>query len=117
MAAALPPLEPPGVRLRSHGLRAEPKVVVSVAGSIVSSGTSVLPMTMAPAARSRRTASASAPTGPACAAVPQVVASPATSTSSLIATGTPSSRRSSPALRRASAWSASTSARSARTTR
>ena len=48
-----------------------------------------------------------APCRPPCAAVPQAVTCPATSTSSLIATGTPSSGRSSPARRRASAWSAS----------
>ena len=48
------------------------------------------------------------------ASVPRAVASPATSVSSLIATGTPSSGRSSPARRRASAWSASASARSAK---
>jgi hypothetical protein len=45
------------------------------------------------------------------------VASPATSQSSLIAIGTPSSGRASPAFARASAWSASTSARSAIVTR
>ena len=47
----------------------------------------------------------------------QAVTSPATSVSSLIATGTPSSGRRSPAPRRASAWSASVSARWASTTR
>ena len=45
------------------------------------------------------------------------VTSPATSMSSLTAIGTPSSGRPPPAPRRASAWSASISARSAKTTR
>ena len=63
-AAALPPLEPPGAFCRSHGLRVAPKVAVSVNGHIVSSGTFVLPITIAPASRSRRTTSASALAGP-----------------------------------------------------
>ena len=53
----------------------------------------------------------------AVAAVPQVVTSPPTSSVSLTAIGTPSSGRSSPAPRRASACSASTSARSPVTVR
>ena len=48
---------------------------------------------------------------------PNAVASPATSQSSLIAIGTPSSGRVSPARARPSAWSASARARSANTTR
>ena len=112
-----PPEEPPGVRCRSHGLRVTPKVGDSVHGVIASSGTCVLPMITAPAVRRRRTTSASAATGPPWASLPHAVASPATSMSSLIATGTPSSGRVSPALARASAWSASASARSAKTTR
>src|SRR6185437_17136209 len=54
-AAALPPLDPPGARWRSHGLRVTPKVADSVNGQIVSSGTFVLPITTAPAARRRLT--------------------------------------------------------------
>ena len=50
-------------------------------------------MTTAPAARSRRTTSASAAAGSPNALVPRAVTSPATSVSSLIATGTPSSGR------------------------
>src|SRR6185437_14826072 len=53
-AAALPPDEPPGVRVRSHGLR----VMLSgesVLAKMHSSGTLVRPTTTAPAARSRRT--------------------------------------------------------------
>ena len=38
-AAALPPLDPPGARCRSHGLRVAPKVAVSVNGHSVISGT------------------------------------------------------------------------------
>ena len=100
-----------------HGLRVAPKASDSVNGKIVSSGTCVLPMTIAPAARSARTTSASRSRGPPCDSEPHAVTSPATSVSSLIATGTPSSGRRSPAPRRASAWSASVSARSASTTR
>ena len=62
-AAAEPPLDPPGVRLRSHGLRVAPKVGVSVNGTISSSGTLVLPMITAPAERRRRTTSASSRAG------------------------------------------------------
>ena len=116
-ADADPPLEPPGVRLRSHGLRVAPKVGLSVNGVISSSGTLVLPTTTAPAARRRRTTSASCVAGSPNAFEPRAVTSPATSVSSLIATGTPSSGRRSPLPRRPSAWAASASARSASTTR
>ena len=116
-AEAEPPLEPPGVRLRSHGLRVAPNVGDSVNGVISSSGTWVLPMITAPAARSRRTTSASSRAGSPNALVPRAVTSPATFVSSLIAIGTPSSGRVSPPRRRPSAWSASVSARSANTTR
>ena len=116
-AEAEPPLDPPGVRLRSHGLRVAPKVGDSVNGVISSSGTWVLPTITAPEARRRRTTSASSRAGPSNALVPRVVTSPATSVSSLIAIGTPSSARVSPPRRRPSAWSASMSARSANTTR
>src|SRR3982751_1493587 len=40
-AAPLPPLEPPGVRSRSHGLRVAPYHHVSVTGMVISSGTLV----------------------------------------------------------------------------
>ena len=63
-AAPLPPLDPPGVRSSDHGLRVAPKASDSVNGQIVSSGTCVLPMTIAPAARSARTTSASRWRGP-----------------------------------------------------
>ncbi len=116
-AAALPPLEPPGVRCGFQGLRVTPKVADSVKPQIASSGSSVLPTTIAPASRSRRTISESAATGSGKPSVPRVVCSPARSVESLSAIGTPSSGRSSPPLSRASACSASSSARSASTTR
>jgi hypothetical protein len=59
-ALALPPLEPPEVRCRSQGLRVTPYVGDSVNPVAISSGTCVLPMITAPAARSRRTTSESA---------------------------------------------------------
>ena len=49
-AAAEPPLEPPGVRSVSHGLRVTPQVIDSVNGHSPSSGIVVLPITIAPAA-------------------------------------------------------------------
>ena len=62
-AAADPPEEPPGVRLGSHGLRVTPLAAVAVQGKIVSSGTLVIPIGIAPAARRRRTTSLSAVSG------------------------------------------------------
>ena len=72
-----------------HGLRVIPAAADSVNGQIVSSGTLVLPTTIAPAARSRRTSSLSALAGGSVTAVPKRVGSPATFMSSLTATGTP----------------------------
>ena len=54
-----PPLEPPLVRLGSHGLQVAPNASDSVMHSASSSGTFVLPRITVPAARSRRTTSAS----------------------------------------------------------
>ena len=48
-AVAGPPLEPPDVRCRSHGLRVIPPCAVSVNGQAASSGVRVMPMTIAPA--------------------------------------------------------------------
>ena len=56
-AAALPPLEPPGLRCGFHGLRETPQVADSVKPQIASSGRWVMPMTIAPASRRRRTIS------------------------------------------------------------
>ena len=53
--AALPPEEPPGVRDVSQGLRAGPKRSGSLTGRMPISGRLVLPTTIAPAARRRRT--------------------------------------------------------------
>ena len=53
-AAAAPPLEPPGVRSVSHGLRAGPKRRGSVTGRIPNSGMFVLPTSTKPASRMRR---------------------------------------------------------------
>ena len=54
-AAAEPPLEPPGVRPVSHGLRVSPVASLSVNPQIASSGRLVTPNTIAPASRSRCT--------------------------------------------------------------
>ena len=116
-AAALPPLEPPGLRSVFQGLRVTPKAGPSVSPMIASSGVVVLPTITAPAARRRRTSSESCLAGRSGAALPWVVSSPATSWVSLTAIGTPSSGRSSSAPRRASACFASAIARSAMTTR
>ena len=59
-AAAAPPLDPPGVRDRSHGLRVAPKTALKVCDPAPNSGVFVLPITIAPAARSRSTSSESA---------------------------------------------------------
>ena len=106
-AAPLPPLLPPGDNAVFHGLRVAPNVSDSVNGKIIISGTLVLPMMTAPAARSRLTTSASRTAAADTAPLPQAVTSPSTSTSSLIATGTPSSGNRSPASRRCCAAAAS----------
>ena len=115
-AAALPPLEPPAVRSVFQGLRVRPNAGPSVSPMMASSGVLVLPITTAPAARSRFTSSLSLRAGSRYAAVPQPVTSPVTSSTSFTAIGTPRSGRSSPAARRASACPASARARSAITT-
>ena len=56
-AAADPPLEPPGVRLGSCGLRHTPDSAFAVTGPTPSGGVLVLPITTAPSARSRATQS------------------------------------------------------------
>ena len=105
-AAAEPPLEPPGVRSVSHGLRVTPHVIDSVNGHSPSSGIFVLPMMIAPAARSLRTTSESAGAGVSIAPVPRLVISPSMSISSLTAIGTPDNGP-------GRGWSDSASARSA----
>src|SRR5258706_13840361 len=48
-AAALPPLEPPGMRVGSYGLRAGPNAPLLLVGPKASSCKLVLPSTIAPA--------------------------------------------------------------------
>src|SRR5438105_1974110 len=62
-AAAAPPLEPPGVCPRLHGLRALPVRMESPVAFQPKSGAVVLPNTMAPAARTRSTTTASRDAG------------------------------------------------------
>ena len=88
-AVAGPPLEPPEVRCRSHGLRVIPPCAVSVNGQAASSGVRVMPMTIAPASRRAATNAASAGSGSPWAFVPRTLHSPATGVSSLTAIGTP----------------------------
>jgi hypothetical protein len=109
-AAALPPDEPPGVRAVSHGLRVAPNRCGSVTGRMPSSGTLVLPTTIAPASRRRRTTALSIDgTQSPVARMPKVVRMPSVrARMSLMATGTPARGRESPALMA----SASASARS-----
>src|SRR5436309_1870024 len=59
IAADSPPLDPPGVRERSHGLLVRPYSRLSVSHAISSSGVLVTPKMMAPAFRSRLTSGAS----------------------------------------------------------
>ena len=90
-AAPLPPEEPPGVRSAFQGFRVTPQVGDSVNIVQASSGRLVLPITIAPAARSRLTISQSSVAGFSTQPVPWVVSSPATSCESLTAIGTPKS--------------------------
>ena len=114
-AAALPPLDPPGVRERSHGLRVTPHVIDSVNGCIPNSGSVVFPSGIAPAARRIRTTSESCEATRVVAPVPNEVTSPARSCSSLTPNGIPSNGRVSPASSDCCAWSASRNAASVRT--
>jgi hypothetical protein len=59
--AAPPPVEPPALRAGSQGLRVRPKTGLKVLPPAANSGVFVFPTTSAPAARSRRTTSASSP--------------------------------------------------------
>src|SRR5579863_6679520 len=62
-AAAEPPLDPPGVRVRSHGLRVVPHAVVDVKQTVPNSGAAVLPTGTPPARRMRSTSTSSAAAG------------------------------------------------------
>ncbi len=104
-AAAVPPLEPPGVRLRSQGLRATPSALDRVYCRVPNSGALVLPNGMAPAARRRATCTESAATGPSPrnSIEPWEVGMPAQSSRSFTPKGTPASGpTASPAAIRAS---------------
>ena len=63
-AAAVPPLDPPGVRVVSHGLRVTPWTFVFVKLSVPNSGVDVLPTATAPAALRRATLMSSSASGP-----------------------------------------------------
>src|SRR5438270_306723 len=91
MAAALPPEEPPGVRVVSHGLRVVPKTALSVCGFQPNSGVLVLPTMTAPAARRRATSteSSAADGSSRYATDPWLVGRPAASSRSLTPIGTP----------------------------
>ena len=87
-----PPLEPPGVCVRDHGLYVRPRKSFTVSRRKLNAGVLVRPMTMAPAFFQLATTGLSA-----CAmrsryaATPLTVAQPSWSTFSLMVTGTPCS--------------------------
>jgi len=93
-AAAAPPLLPPGLRSRFHGLRVMPVSGLSVTNLCPSSGVVVLPTITAPCSRSLATAGASSAHAWSGFTVrePCSVGIPRVSRTSLIDTGTPSSR-------------------------
>src|SRR5680860_1447921 len=88
---AVPPLDPPADIMVSHGFLVRPLAVDSVNGHCPNSGMVVLPTMTAPAARNRLTTALSATIAVEFARPPKVVTWPATSSSSLIAKGTPCS--------------------------
>ena len=114
-AAAEPPDDPPGVRVRSHGLLQVPCIELKLCQSDSMNGTFVLPKTTAPAARYfSTTAESVSATLSLNSGTPQVVGAPVRSKLSLTVTGRPSSGPvASPAARRRSEASASARARSA----
>src|SRR5918993_972277 len=91
-AAAEPPDEPPGTRLRSWGLRVGPKAEFSVELPMANSSRLVLPMATAPAAARRSTTVASyGGRQPSRILDEHVVGTPDVHMLSLSATGTPAS--------------------------
>ena len=92
-AAALPPEEPPEVRVGSHGLPVTPVRGASVTPFQPNSGVVVLPTSTPPCSRTRATEGASTSQGPAASieCEPRSVGQPRVSSRSLIDTGTPSS--------------------------
>src|SRR5262245_5596816 len=104
IAAALPPLDPPGVRPRSQGLFVRPWMGLADCQSASMGGTLVLPSRTAPAPRVHATAGASCwETKSRHSGTPQVVGRPVTLKDSLIVMGRPSRA---PVLPRAAASSA-----------
>ena len=91
--AAAPPLEPPGIRSRSHGLRVGKKAEFSFEPPIANSSRFVRPISTASAACSFATTVASYG-GRKFSSIrePQVVSSPSAQSRSLTATGSPPSR-------------------------
>ncbi len=107
-AAPEPPLLPPGMRCRSHGLRTAPVIALFVVMPNASSCSPSLPGISAPAARNLRTSSASAAGARPCSApVPLPQGKCSASMLSFSAIGMPSSARRSPRSRRSSAAVAS----------
>ena len=89
-AAAPPPVDPPGVRARSQGLRDSPNNGLSVEPRQANSGRLVRPTKIAPAARKPATLGASSvATNSLSRREPYVVRSPAVQRLSLIEMGTP----------------------------
>src|SRR5512134_3605658 len=89
-AAAAPPLEPPGVNARFHGLRVMPKSGQSVSAFQPSSDVEVLPTRSAPAANARCTTGALAcGTQSSNIAEPRVVLTPAVAMRSFTEIGRP----------------------------
>src|ERR1700751_1078124 len=89
IAAASPPLDPPGVRSRSQGLFVRPYRTLSVSHAIRSSGVFVNPTTITPALFRRLTRGASSSaTCPARSRVPASHRSPATFMQLLMLMGT-----------------------------
>src|SRR5207302_8626164 len=92
IAAASPPLEPPGDRSRSYGLFVRPYTGLSVALPPPHGGQFVFPSRIPPAARTRATTVASrARTYVVRSATPSAATRPAVSITSLTVNGTPCS--------------------------
>src|SRR5690606_9130768 len=112
-AAAEPPDEPPGTRVRSHGFFTGPYQLVSFDDPIANSSLFVLPSMTTPASFSRWTSVASyGDTKLSSIREPHDVFTPAVQKMSLCAIGTPVSGPAVPSARRRSASSASRSASS-----
>ena len=92
IAAASPPLDPPGVRSSAHGFDVRPWSGLSLSYAISMSATLVVPSTIAPAARRRATTTASSDAiAPARVRLPVSHRRPATSIALFTVTGNPPS--------------------------